>query len=136
VQNHHVFKFFVSHPPFFCVVYCLFVFLSFGLIIIFPFICLWFCELVTFPITIVEFLTRELTARFPTSQLMYVMGICYPQYWFQGDIAKNFNQHLLLIKTHYCFQKLLEPIKTSKASLPLTVPKIFPTIWSTSVLNK
>ncbi len=89
----------------------------------------------TFPITIVEFLTRELTARFPTAHLMYVMGICYPQYRFQGDIEENFNQHLLLIKTHYFFEKLLEPIKTSKANFPLVVPKICPTILFTSALD-
>jgi hypothetical protein len=32
---------------------------------------------VTFLISIVGFFTRELTARFPTSHLIYVMGICY-----------------------------------------------------------
>jgi hypothetical protein len=63
------------------------------------------------------------------------MGICYPQYWFQGDIEENFNQQLLLIKAHYCSEKLLEPIKTSKASLPLVVPKICPTILSTNDLD-
>ncbi len=62
---------------YFCVVYCLFVSHSFGFIVVFPFICLWFCELVTFLISIVGFFTRELTARFPTSHLIYVMGICY-----------------------------------------------------------
>jgi hypothetical protein len=90
---------------------------------------------VTFPITIVEFLTWELTARFPTSHLMYVMGIFYSQYWFQGDIEENFNQHLLLIKAHYFFEKLLEPIKTSKANFPLVVPNICPTILFTSALD-
>jgi hypothetical protein len=120
---------------YFYVVYYLFVYLSFGLIVVFPFICLWFCELVTFLIAIVEFLTWELISRFPTSYLMYVMRICYPQYWFQGDIEENFNQHLLLIKAHYCFEKLWEPIKTSKASLPLVVPKICPIILFTNALD-
>jgi hypothetical protein len=45
-------------------------------------------------------LTRELMARFPTSNLMDVMGICYLQYWFQGDVEGNFNRHLMLIKAY------------------------------------
>ncbi len=66
---------------------------------------------------------------------MDVMGICYPQYWLQGDAEDNFSRHLMLIKAHCCFKKLLEPIKTSKASSSLVVSKICPIILSTSVLD-
>jgi hypothetical protein len=64
-------------------------------------------------LALVEAFTCELTTRLPTFHLMDVMGICYLQYWLQGDVEDNFNQHLMLIKAHYCFEKLLEPVKTS-----------------------
>jgi hypothetical protein len=41
----------------------------------------------------------------------------------------------MLIKTYYCFEMLLEPIKTSKAKLPLVIANIRPTILSTSALD-
>jgi hypothetical protein len=31
-------------------------------------------------------LTKELTSQFPTSYLMDVMGVMYPQYWLQVDV--------------------------------------------------
>jgi len=66
---------------------------------------------------------------------MDVMGICYPQYWLQGDVENNFNQHLILIKAHYYFKKLLELVKTSKASSSLVISKICLITLSTSVLD-
>ncbi len=60
----------------------------------------------------VELLTLELTARFPTFHLMDVMGICYPQYCFQGDVKDNFYYHMELIKSHYCIESHLEPINS------------------------
>jgi hypothetical protein len=80
-------------------------------------------------------LTCELIARFSTSHLMDAMGICYPQYWLQGDVEDNFNRRLMLIKAHCCFKKLLEPVKTSKVSSSLVVSKICPIIMSTSALD-
>lgn len=44
------------------------------------------------------------------------MGICYPQYWLQGDVENNFDCHLELMKYHYCFEQHLEPIKILNAS--------------------
>jgi len=80
-------------------------------------------------------LIHELMARFPTSHLMDVMGICYLQYCLQSDVEDNFNQHLMLIKAYYCSEKLLEPIKTLEPSLFLAIANICPTILPTSVLN-
>jgi len=34
---------------------------------------------------VVDSLTKELTNQFPTSYLMDVMGVIYPQYWLQVD---------------------------------------------------
>jgi hypothetical protein len=60
---------------------------------------------------------------------MDVIGICYLQYWLQGDAKdKYLNQHLKFIKAHYCLEKLLELIKTLKASSPFVETKICPTI--------
>jgi hypothetical protein len=39
----------------------------------------------------VEAFIHELIARFITSHLMDGMGICYPQYWLQGNVEDNFN---------------------------------------------
>jgi hypothetical protein len=39
----------------------------------------------------IESFTLELTTRFPTSHLMDVMEIYYPQYWLQGDAEENLN---------------------------------------------
>jgi hypothetical protein len=66
---------------------------------------------------------------------MNVMGICYLQYWFQGDAKENFNQYLLLIKVHYCSKKLLELVKTSKTGSPFVVDKIYIIILFVSVFN-
>jgi hypothetical protein len=66
---------------------------------------------------------------------MDAMGICYPQYWFQGDVEDNFNRHLILIKAHYCFKKLLEPVKTLKTSSSFDVSKICLITLSISVLD-
>ncbi len=41
----------------------------------------------------------------------------------------------MLTRTYYCFEKLLELIKTLEASLLLAITNICPTIPSTSVLN-
>jgi hypothetical protein len=80
-------------------------------------------------------LTHELTARFSTSHLMDAMRICYPHYWLQGDSKDNFNKHLMLIKAHCCLKKLLELVKTSKASSSLVVSNICPIILFTSAPN-
>jgi hypothetical protein len=53
-------------------------------------------------VVVAKSFTQKLIARFPTSHLMYVMGFCHLQYWLQGDAKENFNQHLTLIKAHYC----------------------------------
>ncbi len=55
-------------------------------------------------VVVAKSLTLELTSRFITFHIMDVMGICYPQYWLQGDAKKNFNCHLELIKSHYCIE--------------------------------
>ncbi len=96
---------------------------------------LWFCELVTFLAIATKYIICELIIRFPTSHLMNVMGICYLQYWFQGDAKENFNQYLLLIKVHYCCKKLLELVKTLKTGLPFVADKIYIIIIFVSVFN-
>ncbi len=55
---------------------------------------------------------------------MDVMNIYYLQYWLQGDVKENFDQHLFLFKAHYYSEKLLESIKASEVSLLLHVVKI------------
>ncbi len=57
------------------------------------------------------------------------------KYWLQGNAERNFNQHLIDFKAHYCFEKLLELVKTSNASLPLIVAKICLTILFVSALD-
>jgi len=108
----------------FCVAYLFIYLLECGFVVFFVFCLYSICEVVTFLAIAIESFIRELTTRFPASHLMNVMGICYLQYWLQGDAKKNFNQHLLLIKVHYCSKKPLELVKTSKASLPFVVEKI------------
>jgi hypothetical protein len=66
---------------------CLFVFLLFGVWFYYFFGLLF----VFYFAIVVKTLSRELIARFPTSHLMDAMGICYPQYWLQGDVEGNFN---------------------------------------------
>jgi hypothetical protein len=63
------------------------------------------------------------------------MGIRYAHYWLQGDAKENFNQHLLLIKVHYCSKNLLELVKTSKVNLPFIANKIYLAILFASVFN-
>ncbi len=89
----------------------------------------------TFLATATKSFIHEFTTRFLASHLMNVMGTCYLQYWLQGDVKENFNQHLLLIKVHYCSRKLLEFVKFSKASLPFVAYKIYLAIMFPSVLN-
>jgi hypothetical protein len=36
--------------------------------------------------------------------------------WFQDDANDNFNWHIMLIKTHCCFEKLLELVKILEAN--------------------
>ncbi len=66
---------------------------------------------------------------------MDVIGICYLQYWLQSNVEDNFNRHLMLIKACYYSKKLLGFVKTSKASSPLTIAKICPTIMFASAFN-
>ncbi len=63
------------------------------------------------------------------------MGICYPQYWLQGDVEKNFYRHLELIKSHYCIERHLEPIRILEENSSLEVAKICPSIFSMSALD-
>jgi hypothetical protein len=80
-------------------------------------------------------LTMELIARFLASHLMDVIGICYPQYWLQGDVEEDFYCHLELNKSHYCIEQCLEPIKILEANSSLEVAKIFPSIFYMSALD-
>jgi hypothetical protein len=89
----------------------------------------------TFLAITIEFFISKLITRFLVTHLMDVMSICYLQYWFQGDVKENFDQHLFLFKTHYYFIKLLELVKTSKASLLLLVAKICLTIMFANALD-
>ncbi len=77
----------------------------------------------------------ELIARFASSHLMDVMGICYPQYWLQGDVKEDFYYHLELNKSYYYVERCLEPIKIFKANSSLEVAKICPSIFFASALD-
>ncbi len=120
MQNHHVQVFFYHSP-------CVYIFVFFYL--------LFLSLILQIQQKLSLMLIHELMARFPTSHLMDVMGIYYQQYWFQSDVEDNFDQHLMLIKAYYCFEKLLEPIKTSQASLPLATVNICLTILFTITLD-
>jgi hypothetical protein len=50
----------------------------------------------------------------------------YLQYWPQGDVKENFDQHLFLFHAHYYFEKLLELVKIAKANLFTPIAKIYP----------
>ncbi len=65
--------------------------------------------------------------------IMDVMGIYYPQYWFEIDAEDNFNCHLELIKSHCYTKRHLEPVKLS--SMSLEVAKNCPSILSISGLE-
>jgi len=82
--------------------------------------------------TTVESSIMELSSRFLVSHIMDAMGICYPLYWLQTDVEDNFNYHLELIKSHYCTEWHLEPIKLSSTSLEMA--RDCPSILSTSGL--
>ncbi len=131
MQNHHVQ---VLTLPFSLFLYmflcCLFVFLLFRVWAYYLFGLLFTIDFVI----VTEAFICEMTTRFPTSHLMDAMGThllfailasrrCW-RYW-----------HLMLIKAHYYSKKLLELVKTSKASSPLAATKICSTILSTSALN-
>ena len=43
----------------------------------------------------------ELEVRFPTMDVLDVLGVIYPQYWLQGDGEASFCKHLTVIKEFY-----------------------------------
>ncbi len=48
-------------------------------------------------------LIEELNNWFPTSYLVDVMGLVYPQYWFQKECEESFMKHINFIKAHYYY---------------------------------
>jgi hypothetical protein len=84
-------------------------------------------------VAVAKSMILELTSRFLAFYIMDVMGICYPQYWFQGDAKENFNCHLKLIKLHYCIERHLELVKLLDSSTSLEVNTICPSILSAMI---
>jgi hypothetical protein len=49
-----------------------------------------------------EILMQELENRFPSSDILSVFGILYPQYWLQDNAKEAFPKHLQVLKRQYC----------------------------------
>jgi hypothetical protein len=50
-------------------------------------------------------LIKELSSRFPASNLMDSLGVVYPQYWLQPNADELFEAHFKCLKDHYCYEK-------------------------------
>ncbi len=55
------------------------------------------------PTMVAKALIEELNNWFPTSYLVDVMGLVYPQYWFQKECEESFMKHINFIKAHYYY---------------------------------
>ncbi len=96
------------------------------------FVCFCFCfwlNLWLYFVATTKSLVGKLTTRFLAFHLMDAIRICYPQYWLKIDAKKNFNYHLMLIKSH------LELVKSLEENTPIEVVRICPSILSVSALD-
>jgi hypothetical protein len=59
----------------------------------------------------------ELDRRFWAHELMNVTSIIYLQYWVQLEVSLRFLEHLQILKSHYCYYKMIQP--NGKAHSPL-----------------
>ncbi len=126
-------RLFVSHSHCVFMFLCwLFIYFSFGVWFCCLFFILWACDILCNCNKIFHSWVDYKVFSIPFDECY---GHCYLQYWFQGDAKENFNEHLLLIKVHYCSKKLLELVKTYKASLPFVANKIYLVIIFASVLT-
>jgi hypothetical protein len=48
---------------------------------------------------------------------MNAIGIVYPQYYVQSEVALMFPMHQLVLKSHYCCWRLIEPYAKSHVGL-------------------
>jgi hypothetical protein len=60
------------------------------------------CGLSVFTPRAAKQLVHELGSRFPVHQLMEALGMVYPQYWCLEDCRANYENHIQVIKAHYC----------------------------------
>jgi hypothetical protein len=63
------------------------------------------CGLSVFTPRAAKQLVHELGSRFPVHQLMEALGMVYPQYWCLEDCRANYENHIQVIKAHYCHPK-------------------------------
>jgi hypothetical protein len=49
-----------------------------------------------------EMLMQELENRFPSSDILSIFGILYPQYWLQEGVEEAFPKYLQVLKKQYC----------------------------------
>jgi hypothetical protein len=65
-------------------------------------------------------LIDELKARFPSQGVLDALGIVYPQYWRDSEVAeKNFRKHLNIIKAQYGQPKWIGESDKQKLIPPL-----------------